>query len=439
MDNLMLQLPQELWLHIFRLATSNAQYYDAELDYAAFQAIPISDITDTIQASLDVKRTLLLVCKAWRAIALEIVYEVVRISHGTARLRIELDRSRDDAVLARGQVGDPPSESTAQVPSTYGHWVKRIEIGPIIFDFDPLNPDQIPELLKRCPRVETIVRTHVPVYRPRPNLPLSRVRNTEGNSFPSLPSLKRIDWAFAGYGPCPRNGLYGRFGLLHDLLRASPNLRYLSFSNPDPQIPWWSDRFDDPPLPTTLSSLNTLRWESSMPTTSLTGVFGTHWLVPNLTNLVTHPFASELHIGILQPLGAQLQVVEFLDSRDGTYAYSDVLLHQVLRLCPDLRELCIYVSKASPFRFRDATLSSNPHRSLECVRFCLGDPDPADAQSLAEHVRSHFQMLVVHSHVFPALRRVVFDGRSNEIQTSRFLRPLEEMLRAIGCTLEVVE
>lgn len=111
MDNLMLQLPQELWLHIFRLATSNAQYYDAELDYAAFQAIPISDITDTIQASLDVKRTLLLVCKAWRAIALEIVYEVVRISHGTARLRIELDRSRDDAVLARGQVGDPPPPS----------------------------------------------------------------------------------------------------------------------------------------------------------------------------------------------------------------------------------------------------------------------------------------------------------------------------------------
>lgn len=429
-------LPHELWLHIFRLATSNAQYYDAELDYAAFRAIPMSDITDTIQASLDTKRALVLVCKAWRAIALEIMYETVRIRHGTGRLRTELDRARDDAVLATSQSTGTPSEDTTHTPWTYGNWVRRIEIYPIILDFDPLNPVDIPEILKRCPRVDTIVRTHVPLYRPRPNPPLSRVRLTEVNSFPALPSVKHIDWAFADYGPRSWDDLPGRFGFLHDLLRASPNLQYLSLSNPGLYMPRWS-HYNDHHEPITLSSLTTSRWESAKSAEVLTGAFGKQLLVPNLTTLIFHPFASALVIDILQPLEAQLRVVEFLYSRDETYAYSDVLLNQVLMLCPHLRELCIHVSQASPFC--DAPLLSGPHRSLETVRFCLVDPDPVDAQRLVEHVESHFQMLMVNSHVFPALRRVVLKGKSSEILTECFLRPLEQGLRAIGCTLEVVE
>lgn len=388
------ELSDELWLHIFRLFIPiTAQSHDADLDYSPFRAIPMRTCTDSshYQAALNAKRTLVLVCKLWRAIAAELLYETLRIHHGSVGLQTGLKRSEDEL----GEGG-------------YGRWPRRVILSPTTLDFDPLNPVLIPRILRRCSRVEVIARD----YSSEPNLPLSRARLAQGELFPVMPSLKRLDWRFPISGP--KTNFSGHFGLLNDLLSASPNLQYLTFSDAPNSLPWWESTrtFSFP-------SLTTLRWESEA-CRLLSGVVGPLWHVPALTNLIIPPFSVELENSLLVPLGPQLRVVEFMESDSG-YAYSLDVLRAVFERCPNLRELAFHVSGDVPLR-EDGVVFGVVPRHIECVRLCFQKVGTGTStQELCDRIEGHFAVLM-ERRLFPALNKIVLYGAAWSVLTreSRF-------------------
>src|SRR5712671_494761 len=77
------RLPPELWLLVFRLATSAPIHTSAS--YEPFQSC--HDTTAALSdAALRDKCTLTLVCKQWRALATDILYEDIRIGRGISAL-----------------------------------------------------------------------------------------------------------------------------------------------------------------------------------------------------------------------------------------------------------------------------------------------------------------------------------------------------------------
>ena len=72
-------IPPELWLRIFRIvATAPASHKLYEIDYSPFYGLSENDRTvlkDAHWQRTRVKYTLILVCKKWRELALEFLYE----------------------------------------------------------------------------------------------------------------------------------------------------------------------------------------------------------------------------------------------------------------------------------------------------------------------------------------------------------------------------
>src|SRR5712691_2929207 len=83
------RLPAELWLLIFRFATSAHTSTYAPYDYDPFEPCPDTAAAFS-DAALRDKYALMLVCKQWRAFALDMLYEDIRIGPGLSALRAAL-------------------------------------------------------------------------------------------------------------------------------------------------------------------------------------------------------------------------------------------------------------------------------------------------------------------------------------------------------------
>src|SRR5216683_2258226 len=137
-------LPPEIWLLIFRFATSADT--STEAPYEPFQPCP-----DTAAALSDVavrvKCVLTLVCKRWRALAQDVLYEDVRIGPGLSAL---------SAALC-----EPPANSEdddAAAPRAPRHRVRRAVL-PYAHTATPTR-DALPALalLALLPHLEVLVR-----------------------------------------------------------------------------------------------------------------------------------------------------------------------------------------------------------------------------------------------------------------------------------------
>ncbi|KAF9465300.1 hypothetical protein BDZ94DRAFT_1129068, partial [Collybia nuda] len=278
-------LPQEIWLHIFRLSTSTSEKQSAAVtEYQPFRPIE-SALTGSwwIQKEIfDAKRTIVLVCKAWRILAMEILYEEIRIRHSTQGLLAGLERSSKELGV-----------------DGYARWVRRIIIDPVILDFDVFNPIGVALVLARCTSVETIIR---PITQSA-NPPLCRVRS----DFPTLPTVKRVDWWLASAGPNRHKNLWSSDFLSH-VLENAPDLRYLTISG-NRMTQMFTSNFDlhDYPSHTlNLPSLTTLHLDCD----SQDPVFaGTTLECPNLNCLVMGAPLS-VCLPLLNACGARLRIVE---------------------------------------------------------------------------------------------------------------------------------
>jgi hypothetical protein len=88
------ELPPETRLQIFRLATIKpSQAEDTRAEYRPFDPVALRDRdwSNSHQTALCVKATIVLVCKEWKSIVTEMLYECIRIRHGTHNLLSALE------------------------------------------------------------------------------------------------------------------------------------------------------------------------------------------------------------------------------------------------------------------------------------------------------------------------------------------------------------
>jgi len=399
------ELPQETRLQIFRLATIKpSQTEDTRAEYRPFDAVALGDRdwSHSNQIALRVKATIVLVCKEWKALATEMLYECIRIRHGTHNLLSALESTRYSN----------PDPAGVKVEYDYGRWVRRIEVSSEIRDFDPLNPYPLLRIIQCCPFVQTIVRLyHV--------ISLGPVRLSPGTLFPKFPSIRRIDWWLSGIASqnfrTVAGGICGFFG---QLIAHSPALDYLTLSGGSasflsPRIS--ADPFGGASEP--FNSLTTLRLEGggaesiivpeSMPP------------LPNLTRLILGGVYAST-IKVLERYGHQIRVFEFLVIHsfmplfDRHRDTDPLTTGDVLKACPNLEELNLRLG-STPLSDNRITVVPIPLNSLRSIRIQLDhSPTPGVGDFIRKYVRC------------PVLERIVLCGGTRQAWEENPVFPILE-------------
>ncbi|KAF7342295.1 t-SNARE coiled-coil-like proteiny domain-containing protein [Mycena venus] len=411
--------PAELWRAVFLLAGASSLPQDA--GYAPFQ--PLRDMSETAAGleeesqRLKTCLSLMRVCRLWRFLAAEFLYEDVRImdSAGLESLASGLRRSAKEDELGG-----------------FGRYIRRLELPMRQTQFtqqSPLHlrpfalPSLIPtssgfrlsDLLRLCPRLEIFSR------------PCLRLDNEdiyfwgglvsspiEDEGSPLLPRLRRLEW----YETDLDTRFYGNKNTLRlsELITHAPALEYLFMS---------SDRYDALSGLPSCPSLHTLRINRSH--------YHSHHVkclrppdvpyVPKLTHLVLHTMLPSPLLAFLSVAGAQLRVLEL------TFAPQLVFsAHQMQRLlsrCPALEELAFYVG--APEITAPATVGFS-HSALRRVRLKLS---PEEWYPYKHVLKTQFGILVGPS--FPGLEEVVLHDPSRSLARREVWPGLLRALIDRGC------
>ena len=169
--------------------------------------------------SVAVKRTLVRVCKLWHELARDLLFEDITISRDALALRRAL-HARGDQKYKRIQRACIPYYSCTPYTSN--------------------DLQTVADMLHACPDLEILAR-------PKSSHAEVMTFDFPAADCPTLPSLKRLDWWH--YNEAARSG---GVNALTDVIRAAPNLRYLSIGGD-----LWLNLMQRGSL--TLPSLTTLR------------------------------------------------------------------------------------------------------------------------------------------------------------------------------------
>lgn len=189
--------PAELWRLVFRLATASATSYDA--GYAPFEPLDemqeTSDYVESEDVRLQTCVCLMRVCRLWRLIAAEFLYEDVRIAGGRGLQSLI-------SGLQRSQVEDGTGG--------FGRHVRRLELPRRQTNFSPDNPHvssfplsplqtgpsaiNLGDLLRYTPRLEVLVRPCMRLDVEDIYFWASLIAKPLGCESPLLPHLRRLEW-----------------------------------------------------------------------------------------------------------------------------------------------------------------------------------------------------------------------------------------------------
>lgn len=406
-------LPLETRLQIFRLATIKpSQAEDTRAEYRPFDPVALRDRdwSNSNQAALSVKANIVLVCKEWKSIATEMLYECIRIRHGTHNLLSALESTR---------YSSPDNTSGIEFEYDYGRWVQRVEISPEIMDFDPFNPYPLLRILQCCPFVQTIVRSSIVLG--SGGIALGFVRLPPGTTFPSFPSVRRIDWWLSGIASFgARTSLDGVYGFLGELVAHSPKLDYLTLSGSDDSL--FTSNFRANPFGSNFgpfNSLTTLRLETENVDLKPS------LLLPNLSRLivgVVYPGTKE----ILNTYGHQIRVLEFIVIQPESIPLYNRRIEPLasidaLKACPNLEELNAHLGTGN-ILFEEAVKTGVRlpiHlNSLRCIRIQLDDSPLLTSIILGHVIRQYLHC--------PALERIVLCGGTRQAWEENPVFPLLE-------------
>ncbi|KAF4601618.1 hypothetical protein EYR40_004816 [Pleurotus pulmonarius] len=398
-------LEPELWLEIFRYATASPILAEmSDYGYRPFDAVLWEERNwFEHEVSLFTKRSISTVCKYWNLLVAEFLFEDLHIRRGTSALKRALNSPTYYSSSGSGK----------------GRWVKRVELSSSLGDFDPFRPSVLVEILRSCPRAQTLVRK----FSPGGGDPLSRCRGLE-NGFPMLYSLRRIDWWFPS-GRTPGESL----GFLTDILHHSPELRYLSLGNyvsrPSGVRVLSTDRVS-------LPQLSVLRLESVHPQLLS---FVRQWHLPKLTHLVLDPSALVGKFSVLRILGHQVLSLELMHHPG--FMEKDYISH-ILYECPNLQELNYHADVTQSMDMHMKT-SATSHASLRRICMHLSSSNGRttnqhlrrrlDGRSLADHVYRHF--IMASSLDAPHLEHVLLSGEWSRINAGT-MRNIDEALTKQG-------
>lgn len=370
-------LPPELWLEVLRWTTCTCCDWLYTTKYQPFET---TGGYEMLNQSLRMKAVVVRVCRQWRALAVDMLYEDLRIRHGERTLAGVLESCKDR-----------------------GRWVRRAEL-PYTSTVTTTADRPLPciAILQRCPELEVLVR-------PAPE-PFDSLRFDFLAEGLSLTSLKRLEWW--NISEAARSG---GINSLDHVLSCTPNLQYLLVGG-NLQIGQLQPS-------RSLDSLTTLRlrWMNYLFIRQIC-----RWSLPALAHIIVDNSHSSSALEILwETFGSQIQIVEF-----GKHLrfYIEDHLTSVLRDCPMLQELNYYIHFTAPPR------PPIVHPSLRSVRLhCQANymVSELDWQRLSHH----FSLFSGPS--LPSLRRIILYGEwYTAVTGDRFAR-IHRALAARNCVLEL--
>ena len=399
-------LPPEVWHHIFTDATAPPATAGTE-DYKKrlrFQC-----------PHFRLRYSLVLVCKLWRVLALQFLYECVWITHARAALYFQ-------RVLVK---------SMLQRPLGYGNWVRHL-ILPTASVNTSKEGVRFVDIIRFCPQLETLTKAHyfgddddyfwrglactVP-YEPGRYL-----------SFGSFASLRYLHWCYSGSRDTNYEDLEA--WRLSEIVLHAPNLSFLSIQHfRRPLLGFYPHTHPNTVL---CPSLTTLEFRSAFTNTVPFVVRSQD--MQNLVHVIALPEAlfgfdpATAHLSIIALFGHQLQVIEFMDG-GSTNPVTAENIQTIFQHCPKLRKFK-YNLECTALRPEFPIL----HPSLSHITLRTAFDERSDAIVAWRCLRLHFAAFIGKS--FPALRCVVLEGDwSWATQDFRF-SSWHRSLLARGCLLE---
>ncbi|KAG6330767.1 hypothetical protein ID866_8323 [Astraeus odoratus] len=382
-------LPPEIWLRIFYFATRPEKGYETS-SYEPFRGCFRTNCAD----ALGTRKSLVRVCRVWRALSIAFLYEDVLVRRDVDALRGSLES--DQFGLQDGPHTPGP-----------GRWVRRLELPYIQTETNtPSSLDNVLHILRCCPSIQTLVRPYC-------NGPRDGFRYDFPADIVSLSCLTRLDWWH--YDEAARTG--GINSLAH-VVRNAPCLQYLTLGG---VLRSSISSFRNLELP----ALTTLRLRRVNPM-FVRCICG--WVLPSLAHVVVDfpPENDALEL-LWSTFGQQLCTVEF--GRGVAFRMSDQI-GLLLRTCPTSIKVLNY--------FIYFSVSPNPpieeHTSMETVginafpcELMLDDWD---------NVSKHLSWLVGPS--LTALKHVILYGDWERFsKDGRFLM-FQKGLMEKGCSVQLV-
>ncbi|KAF8846147.1 hypothetical protein BDN67DRAFT_960831 [Paxillus ammoniavirescens] len=383
------QLPPEIWINIFRWATSPTAGYPA----AYYE--PFRPSFEKFDEPLRTKRALVQVCRRWRVLASAFLYEDVRVRYGSRSLR--------EALVSHCDAEDEGSRGWL------GRCVRRLELPyPQTSTVEPGTTQNVVQILRSCPALKTLVRPRMQ------GLPDS-MRYEFPADIVSLSSLTRLEWWY--HNDAARSG--GINSLIH-VLRNAPSLQFLTLGGQ-----FWDNSIAGGP-PICLPALTTLRlgrvnalfmWQIC------------HWVLPSLIHVVVDfpPDYDGMEKLWIQ-FGHQLCTVEL--GRNIIFHRRDqiaVLFRSRLRV--KILNYFIHFTTAPDESF----MVEQP--SLQCVG--IHAFPCAMLNDTWENLNSHFDFLA--SRFLPALKRIVLHGDWQEIMADQRFESFKDRLAQKGCVILLAE
>ncbi|KAJ7493159.1 hypothetical protein B0H11DRAFT_2005159 [Mycena galericulata] len=390
-------LPPEIWMHIFLLASTveyTPQLY--EIDYLPFHNPPREKERSMLNLADRTMLSLSLVCRGWRILSRQFLFETVRLSwYGSQKLHETLLRSC-------GGVSN-------------GKWTRRLELS-VLEQENPDNPISPADILRACPNIEILVKCDDDLL---PHV----VAGTD------LTALKRFDWYYARY----RDGDH-QFAtedddpsrgqdFLRDVVRNAPNLRYLTLVKRFRGTP----RTGPPPSSLVLPALDTLRLQ--MISLDVWTEIET-WSYPQLRVLLVDDAFGDLTRSSVRRWDT-VKVVELLQGQGSIPTATRI--PTILKICPNVEELNYYIEYVSPPPPGSAvSMSVRMVRLHFAINHDLRWPAEEDDE-VWKHIERHFWML--SGPMFPSLNRVVLHGPWEFIRNFEPFKVFLQNLFRRGCRL----
>ena len=262
-------------------------------------------------------------------------------------------------------------------------------------------------MLKACPQLEVLVR-------PIPSRMEELRFELPAEECPRLESLKRLDWWH--HNDAARSG---GVNALSDVLRAAPNLQYLSLGGD-----LWLSLLVRTPI--TLPSLTTLRIRR-MNVLFLQQIC--RWSLPSLQHVIidTHSNHALLE-GFWSTFGDQVKTLELGKSLK---FYVCDMVYYILANCGNLEELCYYVQFTSPPR-----LPAEQHGALHTVRLHAAENGffADETNNFWGHLEEHFALYAGPQ--LTSLKRVVLHGDWDAIRSDARFAPIVQQVLDRGCAVE---
>lgn len=298
------------------------------------------------------------VCASWKQLVGPLLYADVRIRHGRLQLK---------STLAGSDTQEPCGKFVRRLVLPYSQTATpRAQAETFALD-----------ILKECTRLETIVR------------PRRDQMDSLQWEFPApdmtLESVTRLEWWH--YNDAARTGGINSF---QDVLRRTPNLRYLSIGGD-----LWLT-FTGATSPVCLPHLTTLQLHRM---NVLFFPLICRWEMPALTNVVVSASSQGIE-GFWDTQGVNLQLVEFGDHLR-FFVHDEMSL--VLEKCPNLKTLQYYVFFMSKCQYlgRHSAITTVGLHAHPCSLF---NPDD---ESTAQHVGAHLTFI---SASFPHIQQLHLYG-----------------------------